>query len=115
MAIGELSAEEQGDEGRHVKGAEDERLLPALVEAEARQITEGQLEPCAPDEELQEHHDRQPEFEPGLHRRCHRRVVSTVVHASLRHTTRVSRPAARPLQYAKAIGTWNGNQCCGMV
>jgi hypothetical protein len=58
IPVNELVAEEHRDNRPHGEGVENPRLF-RRIEAEAGQIAEDQRELCAPDRDLEDHHDEQ--------------------------------------------------------
>src|SRR5262249_46321456 len=84
--IHELRTDEESDERSEIEGVQDHRLLPGRVEAEAWQIAEIKFKPRSPDEELEEHHNRQFDQQtPGeLRRNMRRRPLIPLCHANLR-------------------------------
>src|SRR5947209_6900069 len=74
VAIRILIAEKHPDNRGDRERIQNPGLLP-WREVEARQVTKNQRQPCAPDEELEHHH--QKEFEA-------RSIIHSLINASLR-------------------------------
>src|SRR5207249_10368321 len=67
IAVCKLVAEKHAHHGSDGEGIEDPGLLPGF-ESEARQVTENQWKPGAPDEKLQDHHEEKFEANCLVHR-----------------------------------------------
>ena len=90
LAIGELRAEEERDQGSNVECAENEGQLPFVVEAQLRDVVEAEFVPRPPDEELEEHHQGELELKHAVGGRMgHERALEV----GLVHECKGRRPA----------------------